>query len=514
MDVYSMHLRKSRTDEQAEARGEGDVLARHRKTLTELAERNGHIIAAEYAEVAPGDNLAARPQAQRLLLDVMGGKYAGVYCMALDRLSRGAAEDQAAVMRAFQSSGTLLITPEKVYDFNQAADEDFGELRLMFSRLEHKTIKRRMYAGRERSATDGWFIGNRVPYGYIKVPAQGKDGPTLAVHPEQAEIVREVFQMYADGLSSHKICDDLNDRGIKPNFSDYWAPSTIRSMLKNPVYIGLISWGKRVSRPTLDGGHKRVINPRAILSKGRHEPIVPEPLWDAVQARLQGNIKPTSRKGNELTNPLAGLVRCSRCGYVMQRHSGARYEENPTHKKTFDMLRCHNRQCNQIRARLDVVEEMILEQLDEAFNPTHEFSPAQIRRSQERQKAAKMLQDQIKQAEAQQGRLADFLEQGIYSIDDFISRRNVLSERLAKLRSQLAEVIEPDAAQERLAELRKLVPRSMTISEAYRMAPDAAARNELLHALVESVDYDKSERMHSRHDDPRRGVVLDIKLRS
>jgi transcription-repair coupling factor (superfamily II helicase) len=157
---------------------------------------------------------------------------------------------------------------------------------------------------------------------------------------------------------------------------------------------------------------------------------------------------------------------------------------------------------------------MILEQLDEIFSPTQEFSPAQIRRSQERQKAAKMLQDQIKQAEAQQGRLADFLEQGIYSIDDFISRRNVLSERLAKLRSQLAEVIEPDAAQERLAELRKLVPRSMTISEAYRQAPDAATKNELLHALIESVDYDKTERMHSRHDDPRRGVVLDIKPRS
>lgn len=520
METYSMYLRKSRSDEQAEARGEGDVLARHRRTLTELAERNGVIIGQVYEEVGSADSIAARSEMQKLLLDVVSGKWTGVYVMDIDRLSRGDAGDQATVMRAFQSSGTIIRTPGKDYDFTQAADEDFGEQKLFFAHWEHKTIKRRLYRGRERSAEEGWFIGNRVPFGYVKVYAQGKDGPTLAVYPEQAEIVREIFQMYADGLSSHKICDDLNARGVKPNFSDYWAPSTIRSMLKNPVYIGLISWGKRVSRPTLEGGQKRVINPRAILAQGRHEPIVPELLWDAVQARLQGNIKPTTRRGNELSNPLAGLVRCARCGYTMQRSAGTRYKQG-NQTEAPDMLRCHNRQCDQIRARIDVVEEMVLEYLDSVFivpesyiRGEHEVQKAgQIDAQESRKKAIKLLQDQIKQTESQETRQKELLELGVYSVDDFLTRRKITSERLAELRGKLAELEEPDAYEERLAEVRQRMSPSRTITEAYHRAPDAAVKNELLQSLIEYVEYDKTDRMRGRYDDPRKGLTLDIKIR-
>lgn len=509
MDIFADYLRKSRSDEQAEARGEGDVLARHRKTLQELASHNGHSIVAEYAEVASGDSLAARPQAQRLLLDVMAGKYAGVYCMALDRLSRGAAEDQAAVIRAFQASGTLIITPEKVYDFNQPADEDFGELRLMFSRIEHKTIKRRMYAGRERSASDGCYIGARIPFGYAKVPAQGKDGPTLKVIPEQAAAVCDIFQMYADGKSSHFIADELTRRGIKPNYSEVWNPSSIRSMLKNPLYIGKISWGKRVARPTLDGGSKRVANARAIYADGKHEPIVPDALWDAVQARLAGNSAPPVKHGKALQNPLAGLVYCARCGYSMQRHNGT--SANSKYYRP-DAIKCYNRSCKQVRADIAVVEKMILCYLDDYFATVLQPGQTSTRHNQERQRAAKLIRDQIKQAESQQSRLADLLEQGVYSVEDFITRRNVLSERLLELRRRLAEAEAPDMYEERLAELRKLIPHSMSISEAYRRAPDNETRNTLLSSVVDRIEYDKAERRHGRNDDREHGINLTFKL--
>lgn len=509
MDIFAMYLRKSRTDEQAEARGEGDVLARHRKTLNELAAYNGHTIVAEYAEVASGDSLSARPQAQRLLLDVMAGKYTGVYCMALDRLSRGAAEDQAAVIRAFQASGTLLVTPEKVYDFNRAADEDFGELKLMFSRIEHKAIKRRMYAGRERSAKDGWYIGARIPFGYAKVPAQGKNGPTLAVVPEQAEAVCEMFQAYADGKSSYYIADDLNARGIKPNYSDHWSPSSIRNILRNPLYIGKILWGKKVSRPAPEGSVKRVINTKPIYVDGRHPAIVPQPLWDAVQARLAGNAAPPVKNGKALQNPLHGLVYCARCGRAMQRHNG----KTPAQKYYQpDVLRCHNRQCGQMRADLDVVEAMILRHLEAYYTDADAPSPLQIQQKKDRQKAAKLIQDQIKQAEAQQSRQADLLEQGVYTVEDFLARRESLRERLVELHRRYEEATAPDVYEMAYQAWRDVVPRSMTISEAYRRAPDNETRNALLAALVKRISYNKTEKRHGRHDDRERGIILEFEM--
>lgn len=509
MDIFAVYLRKSRSDEQAEARGEGDVLARHRKTLRELADYNGHTIAAEYAEVASGDSLSARPQAQRLLLDVMAGKYAGVYCMALDRLSRGAAEDQAAVIRAFQASGTLLITPEKTYDFNQAADEDFGELRLMFSRIEHKTIKRRMYAGRERSAKDGCYIGTRIPFGYSKVPAQGKNGPTLAVIPEQAEVVRDIFRMYADGKSSHFIADQLNAGSVKPNYSEYWTPSTIRSMLKNPLYIGKITWGKRVSRPAPEGSVKRVISSRPIISEGKHAAIVSDALWAAVDARMARNGAPPVQPDGRLQNPLRGLIHCARCGATMQRHNG----KTPALKYNRpDALRCHNRQCDQIRADIGVVENMILRYLDAYFSPADEISPLQIQQKKDRQKAAKLIQDQIRQAEAQQSRQADLLEQGVYSVEDFLVRRESLRERLVELHRRYDEITAPDVYEMAYQAWRDVVPRSMTVSEAYRRAPDNESRNALLRSLVRRIEYNKTEHRRGRFDDPERGIELKFEL--
>lgn len=507
MDIYAIYLRKSRSDEQAEARGEGDVLARHRKTLHELAAYNGDTIIAEYAEVASGDSLTARPQAQRLLLDVMAGRYAGVYCMALDRLSRGAAEDQAAVIRAFQASGTLIITPEKVYDFTKDADEDFGELRLMFSRIEHKTIKRRMYAGREHSAKEGWYLGSRDVFGYRRVPAAGQNGPTLEIIPGQAELVREMFRMYAAGNSSHQICDMLNAQPIRPNYSQYWTPSSVRGILKNPIYAGRMTWAKRVKKAVVlpDGSttYKRVINDKPIIVPGRQPAIVSEAEFDAVAALMAGHKPPSVKAGKPLENPLAGLIRCARCGQVMQRQQD---------KLRPDVLRCHNRQCNQMRGDLATVEWMILRHLDNYFALAYEPAKVESKSSRERDHAAKLIRDQIRQVEQQQSRQAEFLEQGVYTVEEFIKRRNETSVKLTELRKRLKEATEPDMYEERLAQLRKVIGHSMCVSEAYRKAGSAAQKNALLKSIVESIKYDKTERRQGKYDSKSRGIELEFRL--
>ena len=74
-----------------------------------------HIL-EEYPEVVSGESLYTRPQMLRLLQDVEEGKYDAVLCMDLDRLSRGRMKDQGIVLDAFRESGTLIITPEKIYN--------------------------------------------------------------------------------------------------------------------------------------------------------------------------------------------------------------------------------------------------------------------------------------------------------------------------------------------------------------------------------------------------------------
>lgn len=506
MDIFALYLRKSRTDELMENRGNGDVLTSHRKTLRELAAYNGHIIAEEYAEVVSGDSLAARPQAQRLLMDVIAGKYAGVYCMDLDRLSRGAAEDQAAIIRAFQVSGAKIITPGKIYDLCNPQDEDFSELKLMFSRLEYKTIKRRMMAGRERAARDGWYIGARTPYGYKKIPAQGKNGPMLEVAPAEAEVVQEIYQMYADGMSTHAIARALDQRGIKPRTAKWWNSCSIISMLKNPLYIGKITWAKRVT----NASKEKVANPDPILVQGRHEAIVEANLWNRVNEKLAGISAPVVKNGRTLQNPLHKIVYCKQCGGAMSRYAGSA----PSRKHPIpDMLRCNNYgHCKQISAPIAAVEGMILDYLDNYFSPAAEPTPLQIKQKNDRLKAAKAIQSQIRTAEAQQSRQADLLEQGVYTVEEFIRRREELSQRLVALHGQYNELAAPEPSEQAYEAWRRIVPRSVSIREAYERAPDANTKNELLASVVKRIEYNKTAKRTGKNAPAEQFIELDIEL--
>ena len=140
---YCLYLRKSRADAEAEARGEGETLARHQSTLMATAKALGLSITEIYKEIVSGDSIAARPVMQHLLSEVEQGIWQGVLVMEIERLARGDTIDQGIVAQTFQYSSTLIITPTKTYDPNNEFDREYFEFGLFMSRREYQTIKRR-----------------------------------------------------------------------------------------------------------------------------------------------------------------------------------------------------------------------------------------------------------------------------------------------------------------------------------------------------------------------------------
>ena len=96
---YLIYLRKSRADQEAELRGEGETLARHEKALLELARRQHLPIADIYREVVSGETIASRPMMQQLLSEVEQGVWDGVLVMEVERLARGDTIDQGIVVQ-------------------------------------------------------------------------------------------------------------------------------------------------------------------------------------------------------------------------------------------------------------------------------------------------------------------------------------------------------------------------------------------------------------------------------
>ena len=197
---YCIYLRKSRADTEAEQRGEGETLARHEKALTSFAKQSELEVTAIYREIISGETIAARPQMQKLLSEVSQGLWDGVIVMDVDRLARGNSIDQGIISQTFLYANTKIITPTKTYDPANEFDEEYFEFGLFMSRREYKAINRRLQRGRTASIREGKYVSNKPPYGYERVRLKNNKGFTLAIVPEKAEIVRNIFQWYTQGI--------------------------------------------------------------------------------------------------------------------------------------------------------------------------------------------------------------------------------------------------------------------------------------------------------------------------
>ena len=222
----------------------------------------------------------------------------------------------------------LIITLNKIYDPNSDDDEEYFEFGLFMSRREYKAINRRMQRQRLANVLAGKYCASEPPFGYKKVRIKYDKGYTLEPIPEEAEVVKEMFQKRADGMGFDIICNWLNTLDFKPKTSDVWTPSTIKGMLSNPVYLGKIRWNSNKQHKSLVNGQivkkrTRGTKDEIILVEGLHPAIIEENLFNIVQGIQPKQV--STKHGTELQNPLATLIRCADCGRSMQRRP---YYEN------------------------------------------------------------------------------------------------------------------------------------------------------------------------------------------
>lgn len=330
--IYDAYLRKSRADMELEKLKKFDTLKQHEKFLKDRAKQLGIKIRKTYKEVVSGESIQDRPEIQKVLKDVETGTIDGILVVEVERLTRGDAKDQGTVTQTFKYSNTKIITLNKIYDPNSDEDEEYFEFGLFMSRREYKTINRRMQRARLANVLEGKYCASEPPFGYKKVRLKYAKGYTLEPIPEEAKVVKELFQKRADGAGHNIICNWLNTLDFKPKKSDVWTPATIKGMLSNPIYIGKIRWNSNKQQKRLVNGQvikKRIKGNKEdiILVEGLHPGIIDEKLFDIVQGIQPKQI--STKHGTELQNPLATLVKCADCGRSMQRRP---YYENKNQK--------------------------------------------------------------------------------------------------------------------------------------------------------------------------------------
>lgn len=235
-----MYLRKSRMDTDYEEISITETLSRHRITLEKLCKSKRLHVDEVLEEVVSGESLTARPQMMRLLEMVSTGAYAGVVCMDIERLSRGSSMESGYIMQILQVNGCKIVTPGKIYDLQNESDEQFTDMKFMFSRYELKTITKRLVRGRNQSASEGKFMGSMAPYGYRAYKLPGEKGNSLMVIPEEASVVRMIFGMYGlQGMGYNAIAYRLNDMHI-PARKGQWSQTSVANILTNESETDLL----------------------------------------------------------------------------------------------------------------------------------------------------------------------------------------------------------------------------------------------------------------------------------
>lgn len=502
--MYAIYLRKSRADEELELY-KGDTLERHRKTLLDLAARQGLTVSHVYEEVVSGDSIVARPQMQLLLSDVEKGLYKGVLVMEVERLARGDTMDQGLVAQTFKYSDTLIITPLKTYNPNNESDEEYFEFGLFMSRREYTTTRRRLLRGREASAREGKFVGSIAPYGYERQKLPHDKGYTLKIVPEKAEVIKLIFDLYVNGeldefghtrrLGIDLIAKKLNQMGIPPHRNDYWQKEVIRDILDNPVYAGYIRWGYRKTTKKMEGGKLIQSKPAPtglndyIFVKGLHEPIITTELYEQVRELAKNRpIMPVGYK-KEIKSPISGLVICRKCGRKMS------FRASTTPGKP-DYLVCKARGCNNVSTPLHIVERAILNAIkkwvidyeftweQKRLNPQDKVEPL-IDAKAEQEKELATLNKQMNTAH-------DLLEQGVYTVTQFANRTRTLNGKIAEVQEDIRRIEqELLKADTETAIIEEFVPKVKSIIEGYDTLQTPAEKNKILKEIVEKVIYNK-----------------------
>lgn len=472
----AMYLRKSRADGDADTE---TTLQRHRETLTAYAAAHGIHVIETYAEVASGDSLRERPQMLRLLDDVDAGRYQAVLCMDMDRLSRGSMREQGFVLDAFKFSGTLIVTPDRVYDLSTEADEQFAEVKTFISRQEYRAIRGRMQKGRIQSVKSGRYQ-SQAPYGYRNIYV-GKT-PTLEICEPEAAFVRMIFEMFISGTGATTIARTINGMGARTRTGHTFDKSAIGKILSNPTYIGKVPWNRQAQVKALDGTHiYRQPREKWIVADGIHPAIIDKETFDRAQEIKDRKGRKAYYDSVTIKSPLAGIVYCRNCGGHMQRQaklSGSVY------------LLCPKPGCC-ASTPFEFVENALLAHLEDILAGI-EIAPEQAEIASQAQEAAlEAIRAELAAAEKAKARLYELVEVGAYSVAEFRERMDAAKEKISRLQRKESETVKA-LESARNADPAKQAERIRNALELYQ-SKDGAGRNALLKSIIDTVWYTKKK---------------------
>ncbi|QNK78101.1 recombinase family protein [Winogradskyella sp. PAMC22761] len=321
-----------------------------KREAVKFAKSNGYdgdfVIYDEGQGVSGGLAIYKRPKFEEMLKDMKEGLITAVYTRKQDRLERNI-KTWGAFLEVIQKHDIKVFYSGVLQDLLTAEGKMLASIMSSTNTylLDKQSFltKRALHGNLEVGKSRGGIMA----YGFTK-----DENKFVIIDEEEAEVVRDMYNMCLEGKGTRAIATILNDKGIKTRYQKMpegtiklthkdtgkvtfrkksevqWAQNTIRNILRNEIYIGRKYFGKGEQRKIYD-----------------YPVIIDEPLWHEVQTRLNSNKLVTGKK-IEHRYLLKGILECGRCGRNYYGKINSNTNIYMCSSKRFPKINCKNRGIN------------------------------------------------------------------------------------------------------------------------------------------------------------------------
>lgn len=321
-----------------------------------------------------------RPAFKQLLADAESKKFDIVLCKTQSRFTREIELVEKYINYLFPLWGVRFVSIVDNADTSVKGNKKARQINGLINEWYLEDMSENIKAVLTSRRKEGRFIGAFAPYGYKKDPELKGH---LIIDEEAAEVVRQIFRLYLEGLGRTAIARELNREKI-PTPTDYklangeryknnhtathahiWRYFMVTTILTNEVYIGnlvqnkahSVSYKSKIVKPTDKSEWIRVEN--------THEPIIDMDTWNAAQQILADKIKPDFHICTQ--NIFSRKVFCSECGKAVRVSKGSVKDSSRRY------LRCSTRyyapeECQGVSINYDKLSTMVLQQFKQLIN--------------------------------------------------------------------------------------------------------------------------------------------------
>ena len=307
------------------------------RVCEEFAKRNDILILDTYIDRKKTGQNDIRPNFQKMLRDSSSRQWDYVIIYAIDRFARDDG-DYGADKKLLRQNGVKILSATEITGTNADGSENLSgiltegllvSLAKYYSRELSKKVKR----GQFESIQKKLFLGGAVLYGYVVVDKE------IKISPPEAQVVREIFDAYANGLTAKNIAFDLKERQITNNKGRYFCVNSIMNMLKNKKYNGVFEYGD-------------------YYVEDYYPKIIDDKTFDIVARKIEKNKRSPARMKAYENYRLSGKLYCGHCKSLMTGEAGTSKSGIVHHYYKCFGKKKHNG-CKKLSVRKDELESLV-----------------------------------------------------------------------------------------------------------------------------------------------------------